>query len=163
MPTTDDSNTTRIARVRQTVISIGVSKAGNSVSSSTYTSRAQGNVPIKVKNSSGISVINLPPNTGGLPILLSLTYVGSNYTACGDDIERQSMTMTITATFNRPIISAATESVGDFIVNGNTATLVIPNGPTQRCTNDIDNEFPVVFTVDGIYTVTGTLLIPANT
>jgi hypothetical protein len=71
------------------------------------------------------------------------------------------MTMTITATFNIPVISVSSSNPPlNFTVSGNTATVVIPNG---RCADPNDSTLPVVLTVDGIYTVNGTLFIPANT
>lgn len=140
MPTEDHSNKTRISRIRETVVSLGKSKAGNSISSSAYSSRALGDVPIKIKNSSGISVVNRSSNTSnssntsGPPTLLSLTYVGSNYiSGCNGNSSRSSMTMTITATFNRPIISLSAGAVGNFTINGNIATVIVPNG--GRCTD----------------------------
>jgi hypothetical protein len=69
MPTTDDSNTTRIARVRQAAISVGVSKAGNSRSSSMHMARVLGGVPIKIKNSAGLSLNNAPVDTSGNPLV----------------------------------------------------------------------------------------------
>ena len=50
MPTADNSNTLRTARVRQAVLSVGVSKAGNASSGSLHMARVLGGVPIKVKN-----------------------------------------------------------------------------------------------------------------
>jgi hypothetical protein len=69
------------------------------------------------------------------------------------------MIMTIVATFNRPVISVSASPVGSFTVNGNVATVVVPRG---RCTNDTLGVIPVTFTVDGIYSVSGSLVIPAN-
>lgn len=62
MPTEDYSNKTRISRIRENVLYIGRTKAGNTVTSSVYTSRALGDVPIKIKNSSGVSVVNRSSN-----------------------------------------------------------------------------------------------------
>jgi hypothetical protein len=163
MPTEDYSNKTRISRIRENVVYLGKSKAGNSVSSSAYTSRALGDVPIKIKNSSGISIVNRSTDSSGPPTLLSLTYAGSNYISpCNGSNTRSSMTMTITARFNRPIISASSSNPPlNFTINGNTATVILPNG--GRCTDSTDSSMSVAFTVDGIYTVNGVLVIPANT
>jgi hypothetical protein len=164
MPTEDYSNKTRISRIRQDTLSLGRSKAGNSVSSSLATERHLGDVPIKIKNSSGISIVNRAistPNFSGPPVLLSLTYTGSDYQSpCKNDSARQSMIMTIVATFNRPVISVTDTTVGSFTVNGNVATVVVPR---DRCTDSTNLTVTTTFIVDGIYTVTGSLLIPANT
>jgi hypothetical protein len=164
MPTEDYSNKTRISRIRENVLYLGKTKVGKPVSISEYSSRALGDVPIKVKNSSGMNLVNRSSNTGGPPTLVSLTYAGSNYITCSNDPTRQSMTMTITARFNRPIISVSAPSgattVFNFTVSGNTATIAIPS---TRCADPNDSSIPIVFTVDGIYTVNGTLFIPANT
>jgi hypothetical protein len=163
MPTEDYSITTRISRIRQNAIYLGRSKSGNSVSSSLATQRHLGDVPIKIKNSSGISIVNRAISNP--PELLSLTYTGSDYQSpCNGDNARQSMIMTIVATFNRPVISVrdatSGSSVGAFTVNGNVATVVLPRG---RCTDSTVGILTPILNVDEIYTVTGSLYIPANT
>jgi len=160
MPTEDYSNKIRISRIRQNALYLGRSKAGNPVSSSLATERRLGDVPIKIKNSSGISIVNRTNSPSGPPELLSLTYNGTDYQSpCNGDSNRRSMIMTIVATFNRPVISVSASPVGSFTVNGNVATVVVPRG---RCTNDTLGVIPVTFTVDGIYSVSGSLVIPAN-
>lgn len=69
MPTSDYSNTTRTARIRQAAISVGVSKIGNSTSSSMHMARVLGGVPIKIKNSAGLSLNNVPVDTSGKPLI----------------------------------------------------------------------------------------------
>jgi hypothetical protein len=137
-------------------------KAGNEVSPSLFLSKKLGGIPIKIKNSSGVTTTGTSSVPTGPPVLVSLTYTGSNYMPCPKDPNsgRRSMTMTIIATFNKPIVSLSANPVGNFTVNGNTATVVVPN---DRCTDSTNQTVPVIFTVDGVYTVTGSLFIPANT
>lgn len=171
MPTEDYSNTLRTSRIRQHALSVGSSKQGNPVSASLFLSRTLGGIPIKIKNSSGVTTTGIaePEEPTGPPELVSFIFSGSDYETseiCPED--RQTRIRIFTATFNKQITSCYNElflNVFDigFEVSGNTATMVVPKGTEGQCTAPVDITLPLTLVVDEIYNIPATLVIPANT
>lgn len=135
MPTEDYSNTLRTSRIRQHAISVGSSKQGNPVSASLFLSRTLGTIPIKIKNSSGVTTTGIakpkeptqstnptedvaPTNPTqptevvgptGPPELVSFVFSGSDYGTSELCPDSQTRIRTFTATFNKQIISCYNE------------------------------------------------------
>jgi len=170
MPTEDYTNTLRTSRIRQHAISVGSSKQGNPVSASLFLSRTLGGIPIKIKNSSGVTTTGIaePEEPTGPPELVSFIFSGSDYGTSEICPGRQTRIRTFTATFNKQIISCYNEllfsafEIG-FEVSGNTATIVVPKGIEGECTEPVDITVPLTLVVDEIYNIPANLVIPANT